>query len=265
MQTIQIERPHNHSRQYFCRSMNKSFRVESKNEVAEMNIYDEIGYFGVSAAQFRKELDSLKDAKSINLKINSPGGDVFDGIAIFNDLLSHPAKINVKVTGLAASAASIIAMAGDTVEIADNGFIMIHNAWAVAMGDKNVMNDLADRLDLIDEALSRTYADRTGNTLRNIKQWMNDEKWFNAKEAKEYGFVTQISDAEKMNALFDLSVYNHVPALLKRQIEAGLCDAGLSKREAKAAVKEGFPQREVVPANHRDDEESLTIKFLSSF
>jgi len=247
--------PENRSSRYF-RAMNRSFDVSAKEDSATITIYEDIGMFGITASDMRRELDALSNTKNIELRINSPGGDVFDGIAIFNDLIEHPANIHVKISSLAASAAAVIAMAGDSVEMAKNAFLMIHNAWALAIGDKQTMNEMSDMLGKIDNALLDTFAGRTGNNKDDIEKWMNEETWFTAEEAKQNGFIDTVTGDEKAQALFDLSIYNNVPGRLKRQIEAGLRDAGFTQREAKAAVVEGFPQRDVV-SGHRDDEDIL--------
>lgn len=241
----------------FIRAMNRSFDVQSQADRATMNIYEDIGPFGVSASDIRAELDMLNGVKNIDLKINSPGGDVFDGIAIYNDLVEHPANINVKINGMAASAASVIAMAGDSIEMAENAFMMIHNAWAIALGDRQTMTEMAEMLGKIDGSLVKTYAARTGNEAEKVEEWMNAETWFTAEEAKDSGFIDRVTGEESPKALFDLSVYNNVPGRLKRQIEAGLREVGYSQREAKAAIKEGFPQRDA-GGEHREGETILS-------
>lgn len=246
-----IDYPRNRAPHCF-RAINRSFDVTNQSDRAVVSIYEDIGPFGITAADFRRELDAVASKKQIELRINSPGGDVFDGIAIYNDLLDHPAKINVKITSLAASAASVIAMAGDKIEMSDNAFMMIHNAWALAIGDKQTMHETADMLNMIDGSLLGVYGKRTGIEDKQIAKWMDNESWFSADEAKEHGFIDDVAGEEKAKALFDLSVYNNVPVQLKRQIEAGLRDAGYSKKEAKAALHDGFQQRDAV-SGHRDD------------
>lgn len=152
------------------------------------------------------------------MNINSPGGDVFDGIAIYNDLLAHKASVVVRVTGLAASAASIIAMAGDTVQIAENAFFMIHNAWSVAVGDARAMTKRANLLKKIDAELVETYAARTGGDTDEIRTQMDDETWLNADEAIEQGFADETFTADEKadaKASFDLAPYRNAPKALK--------------------------------------------------
>ena len=229
------------------RGLVHQFDVRAAEDTTELTVYDEIGVFGISAAQVREQLDQVTTS-NLRLRINSPGGDVFDGIAIHNDLVQHPANVQVSVTGLAASAASLIAMAGDEVEIAENAFLMIHNAWALAIGDKNDMRQLADTLDQVDGALARTYARRAGDSVENMTALMDAETWLDGNAAVEAGLADQVADEQSSaQALFDLSMFNNVPPRLTRHVEAGLRDAGYSRREAKAAAAEGFdrlPQRD---------------------
>jgi len=241
------------------------------DETAEILIYDEISSWGVDAKQFVKDLAGVT-AKSIRLRMNSPGGNVFDGIAIYNALKSHPATVRVEVDGLAASIASIIAMAGDTIHMATNAFLMIHNAWAFAIGDSEEMRKMADVLDKIDTTMVRTYADRSGSTARDIRKMMTDETWMTADEAKEMGFCDSVGDpveaAAELAQVFDFSKfkYNRVPEKLRagrtgklrhdRDLEDSLRDAGLSRSEAKVAAS---AQRAVAlrdAGKEKDDEET---------
>ena len=155
-----------------------------EDETAEILIYDEISSWGIEARQFVKDLSGIS-AKTIRLRINSPGGNVFDGVAIYNALKRHPASVRVEVDGLAASIASIIAMAGDTIHMAKNAFLMIHNAWVFAMGDAEEMRKMADVLEKIDGTMASTYAERTGSKPKDIRELMDAETWMTAEEAKE--------------------------------------------------------------------------------
>ena len=230
-------------RPFFNRAAGRTFDVKNAEEVTEINLYDEIGFFGVSAAQMRRLLDQVHTAKVL-LRINSPGGDVFDGIAIHNDLQAHPAEVTVRVTGIAASAASLIAMAGDRIEMFGNAFLMIHNAWALAIGDKQVMRDLADTLEQIDGALASTYAQQTGKTAKEIGKMMDAETWLNGEKAVEQGFADAVvSGAPDAKARFDLSGFRNLPRELDtaepiqpytiRDLERSLRDAGYSRSSAR--------------------------------
>lgn len=226
-----------------------AFEVFDKDTVTEIELYDEIGFWGVSAGDFKNILKTVKSG-TINLKINSPGGDVFDGIAIFNDLLDHPAKINVHITGYAASAASIVAMAGDTVTMAENAFFMIHRAWTIGIGNTFDMAKTADFLSKIDDSLIKTYTARTSLTVDAITDFMDAETWFNAEEAESNGFIDGVTSKETAKASFDLSVFANAPAMAKskkpdtidtkRDLERALRDAGYSCSAAKAFSSKAF-------------------------
>lgn len=206
----------------------------------EIQLYDEIGFWGVTAKAFTKELAALK-GKDVTVAINSPGGDVFDGIAIYNAIKAHDGNVTVRVDGLAASAASIVAMAGDTIEMADNAFLMIHNAWSVAIGNKADMQAMAAVLEKIDSALNDTYRKKTKKSKDDIQTLMDDETWLDAQESLELGFIDGIlSESADVSACFDVSIFNNTPSQLKRGIENRLREKGYSKTLAKAAVSDGF-------------------------
>lgn len=247
---INVERPANYAgapRRIFNRAAGRAFEVAASADEAVITLYDEIGYWGVSAKDFRAQLDRVEQQK-INLRINSPGGDVFDGIAIYNDLVDHPAELRVTITGVAASAASLIAMAGDRIEIAENAFIMIHNAWGICVGSKAEMRAFFEVLDEIDAGLAETYAARTGLAQAEIEKMMTAETWLRGEEAvtRKFADTTGQSEGGAAAARFDLSLFRNAPAGLRpkekaaprtaRDLEAILRDAELSREEAKAAI-----------------------------
>lgn len=204
------------------------------NAETEIDLYGEIGFWGVTARDFRAALDQVDTPKLI-LNINSPGGDVFDGIAIYNDLLAHKSYVVVRVTGVAASAASLIAMAGDTIEIAENAFFMIHNAWSVAVGDARVMTSKAKLLSKIDNEIADTYAARTGGDLADIKQQMDDETWLSGDEAVDQGFADEViplNERTDNSADFEFKNFKNVPRALKQT---------RAMAKAKPAVKSAEP------------------------
>ncbi|SFB52366.1 ATP-dependent protease ClpP, protease subunit [Rhizobium sp. NFR07] len=235
---------------FFARAVGTKFEAKAESSGTVIHLYDEIGYWGVNARSFRSQLSQVSG--DITLRINSPGGDVFDGISIYNDLLAYDGKVKVEVVGLAASIASIIAMAGDEIVIADNAMFMIHNAWTIGVGNRHDLSDVATVLGKIDDALARTYAARTTTGIRAIKQMMDDETWLTAREAKDAGFATSIGLTAEPQAKFDLSVFGHVPKALlwedddtsdtqptKRDMERALTqDAGWSRSKARAAMRE---------------------------
>ncbi|WBT60644.1 ClpP-like prohead protease/major capsid protein fusion protein [Kosakonia oryzendophytica] len=165
----------------------------SENSEADIFIYDEIGYWGVTARQFVNDLKALGDITHINLHINSPGGDVFDGIAIFNALKHHGAAITVHIDGLAASMASVIAMVGNPVIMPENTMMMIHKPWGFAGGDANDMRDYADLLDKVESVLIPAYAQKTGKTAEEIAALLEDETWMDGAECLALGFADQVT------------------------------------------------------------------------
>jgi len=165
----------------------------SADNEADIYIYDEIGYWGVTARQFVNDLKALGDVTHINLHINSPGGDVFDGIAIFNALKHHGAAITVHIDGLAASMASVIAMVGNPVIMPENTMMMIHKPWGFAGGDANDMRDYADLLDKVESVLIPAYADKTGKSTEDIAAMLEDETWMDGAECLALGFADQVT------------------------------------------------------------------------
>lgn len=191
-----------------------SIVAKAEDEPVEVFIYDEIGRWGIDAQSFIQALRAHK-GKAINLRINSPGGGVFDGAAIYNALRSHGGRIESHVEGLAASMASVIALAGDTVEMAKNAFFMIHNPWVIAIGDSAILRKRAELLDKIRDTMLGTYSAKSGRDFETIRHWMDEETWFGADAAKEAGFCDVVGDEMKVAACFDLAAFGyHPPAAL---------------------------------------------------
>ena len=192
----------------------KTFNMKAKDGVGEIFIYDDIGegfFGGLTALDFSKELKALGGVRTLNVFVNSPGGSVFDGVAIFNQLKRHSARVSVHIDGIAASIASVIAMAGDEINIAENGFIMIHEPWSIEGGTARDFRKVADQLDKINDTIINTYASRTGTPENAIADLMANETWLNATEALEFGFVDQITADVAIAAHFDLSQFQNVP------------------------------------------------------
>lgn len=219
---------------------------KTKDEDAELFIYDSIGGFwgGVNAKDVADALASMKGAKRLVVRINSPGGDVFEASAIYNLIRDFKAERTVKVDGLAASAASVIAMAGDKILTAANAMWMIHDPWGFSMGTAEEMRATANVLDKVRETILDTYVKRTAGTRGQISQWMADETWMTATEAKERGFTDLVeeekaSDEEGATAMaaepFSASGYRvlgnfkKTPIALKRR---GPSDARLAAAKA---------------------------------
>lgn len=189
------------------------YRIEAKTAgAAELYIFDEINpMWGIGAQQVVDELKGLS-ASQIDVHINSPGGNVFDGIAIMNALRNHSANITVIVDGLAASIASVIAMAGNEIVMNLGSQMMVHNPSGFAMGDAKTMRELADLLDKSGRNIASIYADRAGGTEDDWQAAMDVETWYTAKEAVEAGLADRVSTsapADDIAARFDLSIFNH--------------------------------------------------------
>lgn len=188
------------------------YSMKAAEKTGEIYVYDEIGsgfFGGVSAKQFVDDLNALGKLDTINLYINSPGGDVFDGVTIYNALKRNQADIAVHIDGLAASIASIIAMAGDSITIAENGMMMIHDPWTFALGNAAEMRKQADVLDQVAGTLVNTYTGRTGLDAEEVKALMGAETWFDSAQAVEKGFADKTSEPVKLAAHFDLSRYRN--------------------------------------------------------
>lgn len=186
------------------------------NAPAEIFIYDEIGLFGISAMDFIAALKALGEPKAITVRINSPGGEVFAGIAIHNALARHPADKTVVIDGIAASIASFIAMAGDTIEMPDNAMMMLHNPGGLVLGTSNDMRDLADALDKMRESMVSAYAGKSKQPRDRVIAMMDAETWLTAAEAVELGFADSVTEPVKMAAKFDLTAkFGHVPTALQ--------------------------------------------------
>lgn len=197
------------------------YRVVARGkDAAEIYLYGIIGtdWFGdgVSAKQFAADLKALGDVKTIDLRINSEGGSVFDGKAMYSLLNEHKAKIIVHVDGLAASAASFVAMAGDEIEIAEGGFVMIHNAYMVAVGDAREMRRSADMLETVNNTIIDTYVSRTKGDRKAIAKMMDDETWMTGAEAVKNGFADKMVENLKVAASVNHpDRFKNIPASLK--------------------------------------------------
>jgi ATP-dependent protease ClpP protease subunit len=179
------------------------------DDKAEVMIYDEIGMWGVSASDFAAELNAVK-APQIELRLNSPGGEVFDGIAIYNALRNHPAEITVRVEGLAASIASVIAMAGDRIVAEKTAQMMIHDGHAVCVGNAKDMLGAASLLDKCSDNIASIYADRAGGDVASWRARMQAETWFSAEEAKSVGLVDEVvASGGKPRNTWDLTIFNY--------------------------------------------------------
>ena len=232
---------------YWGKSLEKPdwYKIEAlSDDESEIMIYDVIGWPFIDAAEFVRSLNEIKQGK-ITVRINSPGGDVFDAMAIFNALASHKAKIVTRIESLAASSASFIALAGKERQAYKNAMIMIHEPWAVTAGNQYDFREIADILEKISGNMVDTYASNTSVGKREIKDMMKAETWLTAKEATEKGFIDSIVDGKSVKAQFDLSIFANTPEGLsdgtpieqtEREKEKALRDVGFSQKDAKAIL-----------------------------
>lgn len=181
---------------------------------AEVLIYDEINsWFGVSAEALAREIGALDDNRELHVRINSPGGNVFDGVAILNALRGHPGKVTVIVDSLAASAASFIAMGGDEVVMNRDAEMMIHRASGLVVGGADDMRQQADLIDRLNDKMANIYAERAGGAVEDWLAIMAAETWYSADEAVEAGLADRVenitADREQVAAKFDLSIFAH--------------------------------------------------------
>jgi ATP-dependent Clp endopeptidase proteolytic subunit ClpP len=174
--------------------MIKFYALEKSNDgTATIHLYDEVGAFGAGSKEFLADLGKL-DGQHIHLRINSPGGSVVEGTAIYNALRRHKGGLTVHIDALAASMASVIAMAGAPVYIADNALLMIHNPWTVSAGDSDQLRREADLLDKLKDSLRNAYVRKTGMEADRIAQMMDQETWLDAVEAVALGFADAIEE-----------------------------------------------------------------------
>ncbi|UVJ09030.1 head maturation protease, ClpP-related [Staphylococcus aureus] len=198
--------------------------------------------------------DSLPDTnEDIDVVINSGGGDVYSGSEIYTSLKTYPGKVNIKIVGVAASAASVIAMAGDHIEISPTAQMMIHNAWTMAMGDINEMQKTVDMLDSVNKGIANAYINKTGKTEDEILSLMNKETWFNAQDAVEHGFADSKMFDETAPRLVANSgqmlsddVINRVTALVSKTPEMKIdIDAIANKVIEKMNIKNEKPKNTI--------------------
>jgi len=200
--------------------MKSWYTIRARASGAEVLIYDEIGAYGVSAKGFLAELGALPDGVPIDLRLNSPGGSVFDAVAIFNALTRHAGTITVWIDGIAASAASYVAMAGDEIVMPENAFLMIHDPSGIVMGTATDMREMAATMDKIAGSMIRGYAARSGRSEDEIATLMSAETWFDAKDALDLGLATRMAEPVRIAASFDIGRFRNAPHALTELVDA---------------------------------------------
>lgn len=197
-----------------------SIRSEILNDTeARVYIYDVIdSWWGANAPDLIKSLGEA-GSRDIHLHINSPGGDVFEARAMAAAVVAHPGKVTVHIDGLAASAATYLALSGNVTNITEGGMFMVHNSWTMTWGNKAELRDTAALLEKIDGLIAADYSRKTGKSTEEVAAWMDAETWFTAQEAKDAGFVDAIeantkrtdSAADASAARWNLSAYANAP------------------------------------------------------
>ncbi len=231
----------------------KWYEIKAKDEISEIWLYDEIGLWGVGAKEFIAELNGIKSS-AIDMHINSPGGEVFDGAAIYNAIKRHPASVTSYIDGIAASIASVIALAGEKVIMAENALYMMHNPSGLVIGTSEDMRKTADILDKVRDTMVGAYVAKSKKTDAEIITLLNSETWMDAEEAKIAGFVDEIGHEMDMAACAKFVPamakmgFRHIPKVLNgnreipsaRDIEHVLRDAGCSSKQAKTILAKGY-------------------------
>lgn len=209
---------------------------DAKDGAVSINVYSTIGEYGDGNGMTPKIVSAIlkkAEGRDVTVNINSPGGDFFDGVAIYNLLREYKGNVKVRVLGLAASAASVVALAGDSVEIAKAGFFMIHNAWTFAIGNRNDMTEAAAMLAKFDGVMSKIYSDYTGIDEKDIQQMMDSETWIAGEDAVSQNFAHALLGEEAVK-----SVPQDKTASAMREIDVALAKAGVPRAKRRDLLKE---------------------------
>ncbi|WP_445354547.1 head maturation protease, ClpP-related [Microbulbifer sp. EKSA008] len=230
-----------------------SITATANTSEADIYLYDYIGYWDMTAKDFARDLKALGDVSKINLHINCPGGDVFDGTAINNLLKDHKAEVETWIEGIAASMGSVIALAGDTVHIAENAYYMVHNPSASARGDERALEKTKSLLAKVKTTMIGLYSSRSGMSDEEVSQVMDDETWYTGAEAVEAGFATDTTTAIEMTASFSadhLNQFKNTPQAISALVMQGatefrfpsaVTDNQIQPKEAQAMPKTTSP------------------------
>ena len=244
--------------------MKSWYTIRARTSGTEVLIYDEIGAYGVTAKGFLAELGTLPNDAAIDLRLNSPGGSVFDAVAIYNALKRHAGDITVWIDGIAASAASYIAMAGDIIVMPENAFLMIHDPSGLVMGTAEDMRSTAEALDKVKGSLIQGYAAKSGKSDDEIATLMGAETWLDAKDALNLGFIDRIAEPVKLAASFDVARFRNAPPEVVEAIESieasnGSETDGASEADVAGADdpegdvgQDNIPPNEITPPQNKD-------------
>ena len=219
---------------------------------------------GITAKKVASQLKAIGD-RPVEVQINSPGGDVFEGIAIYNVLREHPQPITVKVLGMAASAASIIAMAADDLRIGAASFLMIHNCWVMAIGNRHDLKEASEFLEPFDNALANVYAARTGLDVKQIAKWMDAETYMSGAQAIERGFADGLLPSDEISVDEKAKVSDKETNGI-RAVEHALVAAGHSRTQARARISalRGKPDAAPEGVSTKQDAGGLNLESLNA-
>lgn len=219
---------------------------------------------GVTSKRVASALRAIGD-QEVFVHLNSPGGDFFEGVAIYNALRAHPKKVTVRILGLAASAASVIAMAGDEIQIGKAGFLMVHNAWVVAIGNRHDLAEAAKTMEPFDDAMATVYADRAGVKKAKAAEWMDNETWFNGEQAVAEGLADDFLPADQV-AEDKTKAETAKTVNATRRVDALLAKSGIPRNERRSLIGEvkGGKHDAAVSVMHDADDLTAAIEQLRS-
>lgn len=249
-------------------------QAATKDTPAEAFIYGPIGWPFVDESELIRAMAAMKD-DHILARINSPGGDVFSGVAIMNAFANHPGGVTVRIESLAASIASVISMGGRKIESYSNALMMIHDSSTIAFGNRIEFLEIVDILEMVDENMMETYCKKTKIGKKEMRDMMHAETWMNAKTMKEKGFIDEIITSGKgAKADFDLSIFANLPEgivddsqgreLTRKETERALRNAGASREYARAlAAKRADASEDENQAEKDDHDAKELVSYLT--
>lgn len=236
--------------------------VKGESSDTTITMYDMIGSDGwsegVTAKRISAALRSI-GSRDVTVSINSPGGDFFEGLAIYNLLREHPHKVTVKVVGLAASAASVIAMAGDEIQVAKSGFLMIHNAWSVVIGNRHDLTSAAEVMTQFDASMAELYSAAAGISVKDAAKLMDDETWMSGQAAVDAGFATALLSADEV---LEEPEQTSAALVAKRRIDSLLAKQGMPRSERRALLEQARGTHDAAPGVTHDADADLVPDLL---
>lgn len=218
---------------------NPDIQAANSDDAATINIYDVIGEDTWTGQGMTGKIVSgilrKNKGQDITVNINSGGGNFFEGLAIYNLLKEHDGEVTINVVGMAASAAGVIAMAGDNIKVAEAGFLMVHNAWNCVCGNKHVMREMADTLDTFDASMISLFSKKTGIDAKEITAMLDAETWIAGPDAVAQGFATGLLDSDAIEG-GDKAEAKYSAAL--KEIDTAMAKGGKSRTERRALLKD---------------------------